>query len=481
MQAVSETVSTSSAEGSGQKTLLILGASGDLTARLLLPGLGALVSANMVDNLQLIGSGMDDWDAAGWRSQVQNSFARVDATGEHIDTLLETTRYIKADVTDQADLESLLAACQGQVIIYFALPPAVTETACRVLADIGVPEGTRLAIEKPFGSGADSAAKLNELVTRLVPEDHVHRIDHFVAMPTVLNILGLRFANRMIEPLLNNNHVRSVDVIFDETLTLEGRAEFYDATGAMEDMLQSHMLEVLALFAMDPVPSLAAEDVRDGKARVLRSTHVWDDDPVSYSRRARYTAGQIADREVPSYVDEPGIDASRDTETLAEIVLAVDTWRWAGVPFRIRSGKALGSNRAEIVVTFKDAPLVPKGMTGEPHPNRLHIGIGLDANALGFDLNLSGICNPFQIDPVSLHQQFDPGELPPYGQVLRGMLVKDAAPLSVRGDMAVQCWKIIEPVRQAWQNGRVPLQEYAAGSGGPSDWPTTERTEKQEG
>ena len=289
-------------------------------------------------------------------------------------------------------------------------------------------------------------------------------------MPTVLNILGVRFANRIVEPVLNSQHVESVDVVFDESLALEGRARFYDATGAMVDMIQSHMLEVMSLFAMEPPATLEAEDVRDAKAQVLRATHIWNDDPATYSRRARYTAGDIDGRQVPSYVDEQGIDASRGTETFAELVLAIDTWRWAAVPVRVRSGKALGSPRTEVIVTFKAPQRVPTGMTGYEEPNRLHIGIPLEANILALDLNISGPGDPFRIDPVRLEGEFGAGRLPPYGEVLKGILQGDP-PLSVRGDMAVQCWRIIEPVRMAWREDQVPLQEYEAGSAGPAGWP----------
>lgn len=480
MQHQSEATANTTSEGSPpadtspDQTLLLLGASGDLTARLLLPGLGALLSKHeLAGGLQLIGSALDDWDDQRWRGQVSESFGSVDASGNQLDTVLDTTRYLQADVTDQDDLQTLIDAAQGRLIIYFALPPAITEQACQALERAGVPDDTELLIEKPFGSDAESAAELNALVNRLVPEEQIHRIDHFVAMATVLNILGLRFANRMIEPVLNNQHVASVDVIYDESLTLEGRADFYDSTGALVDMMQSHMLEVLALFAMDPTPTLGAEDIRDGKAQVLRSTHIWDDDPLTYSRRARYTAGTIDDRQVPSYVDEAGIDPSRNTETFAEIVVAVETWRWSGVPFRVRSGKSIGSPRAEITVTFKAPPHIPEGMDGYTSPDRLHIGINLGANELGIDLNITGPGDPFRIDPVRLQEAFGAGELPPYGEVFKGILVDGAAPLSLRGDMVVRSWEIIEPVRQAWQDNQVPMRQYQAGSPGPTGWPDT--------
>ncbi|MDA0642555.1 hypothetical protein [Nonomuraea ferruginea] len=242
-----------------------------------------------------------------------------------------------ADVTDDGDLRRLLACRRGRLTLYFALPPAVTVESCRALTRIGVPDGTRMVLEKPFGTDAASAAALNELLHALVPESHVHRVDHFLGMSTVLNILGVRFANRVIEPLLTAEHVEAVDIVFDETLGLEGRAGFYDETGALRDMIQSHLLQVLTFAAMSPPSTLEQLDVRDAKAEVLRATHVWGGRPERFSRRARYTAGTIDGRPLPSYVDEAGIDAARRTDTLAEVVFAVDTWRWAGVPFGTRA------------------------------------------------------------------------------------------------------------------------------------------------
>jgi glucose-6-phosphate 1-dehydrogenase len=452
--------------GSPRQTLLILGASGDLTARLLLPGLGGLLAMGKVHGLSLVGSGVEEWSEDRWRARVAESFAAASADGVEVDAVAKGARYLQADVTSEADLRRLLDACDGRPVIYFALPPAVTEKACRALTGIELPAGSRLVMEKPFGTSADSAAALNELLARLVPEDHVHRVDHFLGMSTVLNILGVRFANRIVEPALNSQHVESVDVVFDESLALEGRAGYYDGVGAMVDMIQSHLLQVLALVAMEPPPSLGALDVREGKAQVLRATRVWNDDPVAHSRRARYSAGEIDGRRLPSYADEEGVDPARKTETFAEVVLAVDTWRWAGVPFRLRSGKALSSPRTEVAVTFKSPQRVPTGLTGGGQPDRLRMGIALDAGRVGLDLNISGPGDPFEIDPLTLEADFGPGELPPYGEVLKGILEGEPT-LSVSGDMAVDCWRVIEPVQNAWRADQVPLQEYPAGSTGP--------------
>ena len=450
----------------GRQTLLILGASGDLTARLLLPGLGALIATGDAPDLSLVGAGMEDWDDQRWRGRVRDSFATVDARDAGATAVADHARYLRADVTQEEELRRLLDACSGRVVIFFALPPAVTTKACAALRGAGLPPGTRLVLEKPFGTNAATANSLNELLAQLVPEDQIHRVDHFLGKSTVLNILGLRFANRIFEPVLNNTHVAGVDVVFDEDLALEGRAGYYDHAGALVDMVQSHLLQVLALLAMEAPPTLDARELRDRKAQVLRATRLWDDDPAASSRRARYSAGQIGDRRLPAYADESGVDPARQTETLAEVVLAVDTWRWAGVPFRLRSGKALGGRRKEAVVTFRQPPHVPHGLRGYEQPDRLRIGFGPDQ--LRLDVNINGPGDPYDIENVTMGADFGPGELPPYGEVLRGVFESDPT-LSVRGDTAEQCWRIVEPVLAAWRAGDVPLSEYPAGSTGPDD------------
>src|SRR5215210_636047 len=242
---------------------------------------------------------MDEWEDERWRKQVAESFEDAGASGGEVDAVAQSARYLRADVTDDGDLRRLLGACEGQPVVYFALPPSITEKTCEALVPIGLPDGTRLAMEKPFGTDARSAAALNHLLAKLVPEDHVYRVDHFLGMSTVLNILGVRFANRMLDPILNAQHVDSVEVVFDESLGLEGRAGYYDAAGALVDMIQSHLLQVMSLVAMEPPPTLEAVDLRDSKAQVLRATRVWGDDPVAASRRARYTAGEVDGRRLP--------------------------------------------------------------------------------------------------------------------------------------------------------------------------------------
>ena len=232
-------------------------------------------------------------------------------------------------------------------------------------------------------------------------------------------------------------------------------------------MIQSHLLQVLALVAMDAPATVKALDLRDAKATVLRACRVWGGDPATAGRRARYTAGSVDGRDTPDYTAEPGVDPSRGTETLAELTLEVDNWRWAGVPFRLRSGKALSERRKEVLVTFKQVPHLPIGLTGQCAPARLRISMGPDQVSL--ELNVNGPGDPLELDRVLLNADFGEGRLPAYGEVLAGVLDGDPL-LSVRGDTAEQCWRIVDPVLQAWRAGQTPLDSYPVGSTGPADW-----------
>ncbi|PJJ73105.1 glucose-6-phosphate 1-dehydrogenase [Diaminobutyricimonas aerilata] len=448
-------------------TLIVLGASGDLASRLLLPGLGELLAAEPERQLQLIGAGVEEYDEPAWRDRVRTAFESAGASGEAVDRALESTVYRTTDVTTVDDLRELIALAEHAPALYFALPPAVTVRACEQLREVDLPEGTTLALEKPFGSDAASAADLNRLLLELVPEERIQRVDHFLARATVLNLLGLRFANRTIEPLLSSEHVESIEIVYDEDLALENRARYYDKAGALVDMIQSHLLQVLALLTMEAPGSLSAEEVRDQKAIVLRATRLWRGDPALSSRRGQYGAGRIGDRDLPAYADEPGVHPANATETLAEMTVEVANWRWTGVPILLRSGKAIGTTRKEILITFRPPPRVPDGFSGEVRQDRLRLTFKPDGMA--WEINVNGPGDPFTIDPAEIAADFNPGALPAYGEVLSGILAGDPL-LSVRGDSAEECWRIVEPVLDAWRRGDVPLETYPAGSAGPDGW-----------
>ncbi len=474
--AIDEKTSGNQFRGQAIRTLLILGASGDLTGRLLLPGLARLVRHGKASNLRLVGAGSDPWSADQWQERLKASFANTTpgtaSTAHHHDDdgaseaalndVCATSTYHQLDVTAEGALAGLIAGLEGPVAIYFALPPAISEKACAVLRAEDLPQGSRLVMEKPFGTDRESAHRLNSILAELVPEDHIHRVDHFLGKATVLNILGMRFANRILEPVWNNLHIASVDIVFDETLTLEDRARYYDGAGALRDMIQSHLLQVMALIAMNAPSTLHERDLRDHIGTVLRASSV-DPDYRSSTRRARYSSGTIRGRAVPDYAEESGVDPSRNTETLAEIVVSINNERWAGVPFRLRSGKALGDKRKEAVITFKPVNHLPTGFTGVDTPTRLRIGFGPDTLQLEIDVNGPG--DVFCLDRAHLQAELNASELLPYGEVLDGVLSGDPT-LSVRGDTAEDCWRIVEPVLAAWSAGAVPMEEYPAGSDG---------------
>jgi len=452
-------------------TLLILGASGDLTSRLLLPAIAQLLKRQPDRELVLRGAGSDDWSDERWQEAVRTAFATVDAT-DQLPRIAGTT-YVKADATNRDALTGLIDGVQGSLVIYFALPPAVTVAACEKLVDIPLPGGTVLALEKPFGNDEQSAAALNALVTRIVPENQVFRVDHFLGRSTILNVMGVRFANRLVEPVWSADHVQEVLVRYDESLALEHRARYYDKAGALVDMIQSHLLQVLAILAMEQPADLDEIDLRDAMAAALRSTRILGDDPVASTRRARYTAGTGDDGAVPAYTEEEGVDPSRDTETLAEITCEVQTARWAGVPFTLRSGKALGERCAEIVVTFRPVRHIPGGLTGTPTDGGV-LRFTLGPDRIELELNVNGGDDPFALRRDVLSTELGKGTLLAYTEVLSEILDGDVA-LSVRGDAAEQCWRIIQPALDAWRSGAVPMQEYPAGSTGPADWATTRR------
>lgn len=455
------------ADASSPVTLVILGASGDLTQRLLLPGLGTLLQADPELELTLVGASNVEWTQQQWCELVSSTLQTGGCPHPRAEHQVGATRYVRLDVTDADQMRAFLAELSGDVVFYFALPPAVTMMACEVLARLDLPAGLRLAIEKPFGTDLATARRFNELLTRLVPEEQIFRVDHYLGKATVLNLLGLRFTNRIFEPTWNAANIERIEIIDDEVLALEGRAGYYDGAGAMKDMIQSHLLLVLAMVAMEEPARLDAVELRDLMAHTLRSTALWDDDPVASSRRARYTAGTLEGREIPAYVDEPGVEAERNTETLAEVTVEIRNSRWAGVPIRLRSGKALGDGVRGITVVFRPVAHQPEGFSNEAARNVLSIGMSPETLRLSLATNAEG--GRWDLERTTLDATLGNSPIRPYGQILEGILAGDPM-LAVRGDVAEECWRILTPVVEAWAANEVPMEEYRAGSSGPADW-----------
>lgn len=473
-RAASTGVAAQSGQGASERrdplTLLILGASGDLTSRLLLPGLGSLLRLEPDRELTVLGSGRSPISDDEFRDTIRTAFAGVRCPETTTEQVAARSRYIQADPTKAADLQKLLGEASGTVVIYFALPPSVTMQICEVLEGLDKPETLRLAMEKPFGVDRESAIELNKQLQRVVPENRIYRVDHFLATATVLNLVGLRFANRALQLIWDSHQIERVEIVYDEDIALEGRAGYYDKSGALRDMLQSHLLQVLSLFAMEPPASLKPTELHDLQAQVLRATRVWDDDPVKHARRARYTAGFVEGHPVPAYLDEEGVEKENDTDTLAEVTLEVQTNRWAGVPFTLRSGKALAKARKEIVCYLRPVPHVPVGFKSSGDaPDRLVIG--LKPGSVTLDLSMNS-ATPMVLEQKQLHTDLGGPEMTAYGEVLRHIFDGNQL-LAVRADVAEESWRVFESTLAAFAAGDVPMDEYPAGSSGP--WPLTSR------
>ncbi len=447
------------------KKFAILGAAGDLTSRLLIPALADLLQDDLLpDGFEVVGVGLEPMSTEDFREHLREALAEFAAPiSETVrNKLIETLQYAQADVTDADALKKALKPENGPLVVYLALPAAIFEPAVKAIAAAGVGQDSRIVIEKPHGTGLEGVKRLNALLHETYPEESVFRIDHFLGKQTVQNVLGLRFANRLFEPLWTGEHIGRVDIIWDEELTLEGRASYYDRAGALRDMLQNHLLQILCMIALEPPASLSARDLRDKKVEVLRN--IRDLSPNDVKRqtvRARYTAGAIGERRVPAYTEEEGVEPERNTETFAQITLHVDTWRWGGVPFVLRSGKALGDTRQEAAITFREVPALTLWRDSHPQPNVLRLRLRPDE--LSLDLNLNGAGDPFVLEPAELDLKLAPQEMGAYARLLLDILEGDNT-LSIRADEAEEAWRIVTPILEAWEADEVPMQTYAAGS-----------------
>lgn len=442
-------------------TLVIVGASGDLTDRLLLPAVGQVLALEPQRQLTVIGNARHEPD--DWAGTVRAAFESVSATGPAVEATIASTRYVVGDTTDAQELTELLGATEGRVILYYALPPAVTEKALETLAQVEQPDDLWIALEKPIGTDQESAWRLNQAVAKIVPEQRIFRVDHFLGMPAVLDLVGLRLTNRILEPLLNRDQVESIEIVFDETLGLEGRATFYEGTGAIRDMIQSHLLQVMGVLMMNPPAALDDDEIPTPVASVLRHTRLVGS-PAQATVAGRYTAGDVDGKHLPDYVAEEDVDPDGRTETFGQITVEVDTWRWNGVPVTLRSGKAIANPRQEIVVRFKPAPH-DYDHYGQCTGNTLRMGFE-DAQ-ICLDINAGGPFDARGLTRLQLSSSTGPQPLGAYGNVVRWLLDGNPA-FSVLGEAAEQGWRIVQPAVDAIADGTVDLQDYRAGSSGPA-------------
>jgi glucose-6-phosphate 1-dehydrogenase len=334
--------------------MVLFGASGDLTSRLLMPAVAQLAEAELLpQRFTIVGSAISDWSSDQFRQHIAGALKEHSTVAPATrDAVARMLSFQPADVTQPKDVSRLIGDDHPDTLVYLALPPGLLTSVLPALATSKLGGSDAVAIEKPFGTDLASACHLNEILRLQLPEPTIFRIDHFLSNELVHRVIVLRFLNRVFEPVFNAVHVERVEVSWLESLTLEGRAAYYDSAGALKDMVQNHLMEVMALVLMEQPARLGPDSHRAVRVEALRAVATPTAERMHRDTvRARYTAGMIGSRQVPSYVDEPGVDPSRNTETYASLTVDVDNPRWAGVPFVLRSGKALKADSAEIAIT----------------------------------------------------------------------------------------------------------------------------------
>lgn len=457
--------------------LLLFGATGDLSKRMLLPSLCALDAEGLLDpKLEITGtarSKMDDREFRNFAREALEQFLPAERRGG-MASFLNRLSYQPLDATTLEGFDDLAAKVgkpeQG-LAIFLSTAPSLFEPTIRGLEHSGLTgEHVRIGLEKPLGTDLGSSCVINDAVSAAFPEDRIFRIDHYLGKETVQNLLALRFANIMFEPLWNAAHIDHVQITVAETVGLEGRVGFYDDAGALRDMVQNHMLQLLSLVAMEPPVSYEATAVRDEKVKVLRSLRqVMADETVT----GQYRAGAINGQAVPGYDDELG--KASGTETFVAIKAHIDNWRWKGVPFYLRTGKRLPQRTTEIIVHFRSVPhSIFSGRSARTEPNKLVIGIQPEENiTLSLMAKVPGLGRDgIGLRPVPLDIAMDDAFAGPqrriaYERLLLDLIEGDQT-LFVRRDEVEAQWEWIDAIRAAWEEQGLAPKTYTAGSWGPS-------------
>jgi glucose-6-phosphate 1-dehydrogenase len=445
--------------------MLLFGASGDLTSRLLMPAVGQLVEANLLPTgFTILGVAKTDWSTDDFRQHIAGELEKHTSLQPSTrDAVVRMLTFRPADVTRPREISQLIGEDRPDTLVYLALPPSLFQPVLSAMETANLRTSDVVALEKPFGTDLASAQNLNEMLRIQLPRPTICRIDHFLSDELVRRIMVLRFLNRVFEPTLSAVHVERVDISWLESLALEGRASYYDGVGALKDMVQNHLVEVMALLLMDEPARLDVDSFGGARVEALRTVATPSQKAMHRTTvRARYTAGTIGSRTVPSYIEELGVDPDRGTETYASLTLEVDSARWAGVPFTLRSGKALRANSAEIAIHFRPLPRYLLEQWPGVEPNVLRLGLTEPYVRMAATLN-----GPDQqAENRELEVHAPASRRTPYANLILAMIRSDPT-LFIRGDEAEEAWRIIDPVTKAWSSGEVRMREYAAGTAPP--------------
>jgi len=477
----------------GPCSLVIFGASGDLTKRLLIPALYHLKRSHLLpEEFALIGISRAELSDEEFRSGIADSLREL--SHEHIDAadwswLASRMRYMSGDLGNPATYERLKALLRssdvdhrtgGNYLFYLAIPATEFAKVVQQLGTAGLTrqendQWRRVVVEKPFGTDLASAKELNRLLLQVLGEDQIYRIDHYLGKETVQNLMVFRFANGLFEPIWNRDHIDHVQITVSESLTVERRGRYYDATGALRDMVPSHMFQLLTLTAMEPPTCFDADASRNEKSKVLDAVRRFTAETARQNVvRAQYGPGAMEGKPVDGYREAPDVAPNSLTETYVAMKLTIENWRWAGVPFYLRTGKSLAAKCSEIVIQFKQAPLtlfhgtpaerlVPNDLTVSIQP---HEGICLrfGAKIPGQLMRIGDVEMKFKYDD---YFQAEPSN--GYETLLYDCMTGDAN-LFQRADNIESGWRIVQPILDAWAAERInQIPIYSSGSEGPAE------------
>jgi glucose-6-phosphate 1-dehydrogenase len=463
--------------------LVLFGGTGDLAWRKLMPALfQAFRHGTLPPGGRIIGVARDDLDDAQYRELIQSRFDQVELakrpSPEEFAQFAELLHFLRMDLSKAEDFarlkEMLESRSADTVVMYLAVGPSLFTTACEQLAAAGLNKPhMRLVLEKPLGHDLASNRAINETVRHVLSEKQIFRIDHYLGKPAVQNLFAMRFGNALFEPLWRRENIANIQITIAEDLGVEKRGAFYDSTGALRDMVQNHALQLLCALAMEPPINSHADAIRDEKLKVLRSLKPWR--PVDLGQhvvRGQYVGGNLHGKSVRGYREEPGVDPDSATETFVALRAEIANWRWAGVPFYIRTGKRLASREAHIVVNFRPAPHAifnaPPGAV-----NKLVISLqprdGLELHLLAH--GQENRRHNQTLVPVHLNLDFDKRfgseRVGAYERLLLDV-IDGRLNLFVRADEQEAAWRWVEPVLDFWRNDEQGPRPYAAGTWGPS-------------